>query len=50
MKLKKFIGELEEILKNADNPNEMEVQMADCISVVSPILKDNIVFITDVEE
>lgn len=50
MKLKQFINELEEISKNIDNPDAIEVQMADCIPVVSPILKDKTVFITDIKE
>lgn len=50
MKLKKFIKELENILENAENPEKIEVQMADCASVVKPFFKDNIVFITDVED
>ena len=50
MKLKKFIEELEKILKNVDNSKDVEVQMADCIPVVSPIFKDNMVFVTDIEE
>lgn len=50
MKLKKFIKALEEILKEVKNPEIVEVEMADCIPVVKPILKDNTVFITDVEK
>jgi len=50
MKLKQFINELEKILENIDNPETIEVQMADCIPVVSPILKNKTVFITDIEE
>ena len=49
MKLKQFISALENILKNVDNPEIIEVKMADCIPVVKPILKDGTVFITDIE-
>ena len=45
MKLKQFINALE----NVDNPEMIEVQMADCIPVASPILKNNVVYITDEE-
>ncbi len=48
MKLKEFIKELKDISKNIDNPDDVEVEMADCIPVVKPILKDNTVFITDI--
>lgn len=47
MKLKQLIKALESILKNVDNPETVEVTMADCIPIVAPILKDNTVFITD---
>lgn len=50
MKLKQFISALENIVENVDNPEIIEVKMADCIPVVNPILKDNTVFITDIEE
>lgn len=49
MKLKEFIEELKNISRNIDNPEEVEVKMADCIPVVRPILKDNTVFITDID-
>ena len=49
MKLKQFIKALESILENVDAPEAVEVQMADCIPVVNPILKDGTVFITDIE-
>lgn len=49
MKLKEFIEELEKIMLKVDNPKEVEVKMADCVLVVKPILKDNTVFITDIE-
>lgn len=49
MKLKEFINELESISKNIDNPDEVEVEMADCIPVVKPLLKENTVFITDID-
>lgn len=47
MKLKEFIKELEDISKGISSPNEVEVEMADCIPVVKPIYKDGTVFITD---
>lgn len=50
MKLKQFISALENILENVDNPEIIEVKMADCAHVVNPILKNNTVFITDIEE
>lgn len=50
MKLKNFIHELEKIYNNLDNPDQVDVLMADYISVVKPIFKDNVVFITDIEE
>ena len=49
MKLKEFIGELENISKSVDNPDKVMVGMADCIPVVKPILKDGTVFITDID-
>lgn len=48
MKLKQFIKALENISKNVDNPEKVEVQMADCVPVVRPILKEGTVFITDI--
>ena len=48
MKLKEFIKELENISGSVNNPGEVEVKMADCIPVVKPIFKDNVVFITDI--
>lgn len=50
MKLKTFIKELESIASNIENPDMAEVEMADCIPVVKPILKDGTVFITDIEQ
>jgi hypothetical protein len=50
MKLKEFIKTLKEIYGEVENPEIVEVEMADCIPVVKPILKDNTVFITDVKE
>jgi bisphosphoglycerate-dependent phosphoglycerate mutase len=47
MKLTQFVKALEKILENVDNPDLVDVRMADCIPVVAPILKDNTVFITD---
>ena len=49
MKLKQFISELEIILKNVDNPETVEIEMADCIQVVNPVLKDDTVFISDIK-
>lgn len=49
MKLTKFIEELKNIAHQIDNPDNVEVQMADCIPVVKPILLDNTVYITDIE-
>lgn len=48
MKLEKFIKELKKIAQEVDNPKKVNVEMADCIPVVKPILKDGIVFITDI--
>lgn len=50
MKLIQFIKALEHILENVDNPESVDVKMADCISVATPILKENTVFITDSKE
>ncbi len=47
MKLSQFIKHLKFISEKVDNPDRVEVEMADCIPVVKPVLKDNIVFITD---
>ncbi|MEK7131735.1 MAG: hypothetical protein AAB797_03335 [Patescibacteria group bacterium] len=47
MKLTEFIKSLEKILEDIDNPRLVDVQMADCIPVAAPILKDGVVFITD---
>lgn len=49
MKLKTFIKELEDIEKNLDNPDTVEVEMADCIPVVKPVFIDGTVYITDEE-
>lgn len=50
MKLKQFIQELEKISKQLDNNiDDVDVLMADYIPVVKPVLKDNIVFITDTD-
>ena len=49
MNLSKFIKELENIRKQTDKPDQIEVRMADFISVVRPILKENNVFITDID-
>jgi hypothetical protein len=48
MKLNEFIKELENISKNVDRDDKTEVQMADMIPVVKPILKDGVVYITDI--
>ena len=49
MKLKEFIKDLEEISRKVDSPDKVEVEMADCIPVVRPILNDGTVFITDID-
>lgn len=49
MMLKEFIKELENISHRVDSPDKVEVQMADCIPVVKPILKEDTVFITDID-
>ena len=41
MKLKKFIEDLEYISKKVDRLDEVEVEMADCIPVVKPVVKNN---------
>ncbi|MDP3772419.1 MAG: hypothetical protein Q8Q94_03535 [bacterium] len=48
MKLKEFIKELEGILRGIDNPDKVDVKMADFIPVVKPVFKDGTVFITDI--
>ncbi len=50
MKLKEFIQELKDISKKISDPDKVEVEMADCIPVVKPILKDGVVFITDIDQ
>ena len=50
MKLIDFIEELTNISKVIDNPNMIEVRMADYAKVVKPIYKSNIVFVTDIDE
>jgi len=50
MELIEFIEALKDISKVADNPNIIEVRMADYAPVVKPIYKSNIVFITDIDE
>ena len=47
MKLDKFIKKLQKLSHAVQDPRETEVLMADCIPVVSPILKDEKIFITD---
>ena len=49
MKLREFIKELENISNRFDNPDKAEVEMADCIPVVKPFYKGNIVYITDIQ-
>ena len=49
MKLTEFIKELKIISRGAAKPDEIEVEMADCIPVVKPIFKDDKVFITDID-
>lgn len=48
MKLREFIKELKSISNSVDNPEEVEVEMADCAPVARPIFKDDTVFITDI--
>ncbi len=48
MKLIEFIKELKIISGNVAKPDEIEVEMADCIPVIRPIFKDGTVFITDI--
>lgn len=48
MKLTEFIKELKIISRNVAKPDEIEVEMADCIPAVKPIFKDGTVFITDI--
>lgn len=50
MKLKTFIKELENIAINIENPDKVEVEMADCMPVVKPIFKEGAVFITDIDQ
>jgi len=48
MKLNKFIKELKKISGRVNRPDKVGVEMADCISVVKPILKNGTVYITDI--
>ena len=48
MRLNKFIKELEKISRRVNRHDKVGVEMADCISVVKPILKDGTVYITDI--
>lgn len=50
MKLKKFINELKKISKESDKPNSIEVKMADSIPIVRPVLKNGVVYITDIKQ
>ncbi|MBP6859909.1 MAG: hypothetical protein KBC69_04835 [Candidatus Magasanikbacteria bacterium] len=50
MKLKEFISALEKIVNKVDEPDTIEVRLADFAPVVSPVLKDNIVFVTDLNK
>lgn len=50
MKLKQLIDSLQNILKSVDNPETVEVKMSDSAPIVNPILKEDTVFITDVEK
>ena len=50
MKLGEFIKELKSISRSVDNPDQVMVEMADCIPVVKLIFKDNTVFITDINQ
>jgi len=47
MNLSKFIAELTAITMQVENPKNISVEMADCIPVVSPVLKNGTVYITD---
>lgn len=49
MTLEEFIKELKRISRQVQNPEKINVQMADCIPVVKPILKDGVVYITDID-
>lgn len=46
MNLKSFVEKLLEITTQV-NASKTPVQMADTVSVVDPVLKDGVVFITD---
>ncbi len=48
MKLNKFIKELEKISRRVNRPDKIGIEMADCVSVVKPILKNGTVYITDI--
>lgn len=48
MKLNNFIKELEKISRKVNRADKIEVEMADCVSVVKPILKNGTVYITDI--
>ncbi|MBI5530020.1 MAG: hypothetical protein HY918_00780 [Candidatus Doudnabacteria bacterium] len=47
MKLVEFIEHLNTISLEVENPDEVFVEMADCMPVVKPAFKDGVVFITD---
>lgn len=49
MKLIEFMKKLEIISKSVINPDEIKIEMADCIPVIKPILKDKTVYITDID-
>lgn len=50
MKLNKFIDELKKISKESDKTDCIEVKMADNIPVVRPVLKNGVVYITDIDK
>jgi hypothetical protein len=50
MKLCTLIKELKKIRGESNNPNIIEVKMADNIPIVRPIFKKGIVYITDIDE
>ncbi|MDO8466967.1 MAG: hypothetical protein Q7S83_02390 [bacterium] len=47
MNLLRFIKELEKIAKSVERPEKVEVQMADTIPVVEPLLIEGVVYISD---
>lgn len=49
MKIKELIDDLNEITKTISDPDSIEVEFADCLPITKPILKDRVIYITDVE-